>query len=731
MVYQPMLEVLGYLRANGFKTYIVSGGGVEFMRPWTERVYGVPPEQVVGSRVKVKYEVRNGTPVLLKLPQVDLIDDKAGKPVGINQVIGRRPIAAFGNSDGDFQMLEYTTAGAGRRFGLIVHHTDAEREWAYDRASHVGRLERGLDEAPERGWIVVDMKTGLEGHLSRPAIEAESNTPGTTAMQNHAYADKERPAPEAAIDGQHPSALLGDSDAFRYLLFRINEVAPTSATILLLGETGSGKTLIAREIHQRSAHRAGRFVSVNCAALPSTLLESELFGHESGALHRREGAADWDALNRLTRGTNFVGRDWRHETSNLQAKLLRVLQERRVRTAGIRADDAGSDVRVIAASNRDLEEEVRVGKFRRDLFFRLSVFPVTVPPLRERRRDIRLLALHFVERLARRESKRIDEVPEAVLDALERHHWPGNVRELENVLERAVITSRPGTLRLDGTATLSVRRARQRSDDRRRAVASASSAVARWVAGRGPYGSSGRPGAAPEHVAQPNGQAWPSPPGRPGKRGPASGKLLDAGAGSAVKRATRALNRPHGMIAIGGTFMRIASWGPLVRAAIASFAFVVAASPALAQLNTQHVKGTSGLKGGSQPPPGGYVVAPLLYFYSTDTVRNRDGDRFPVSANVDASLFAGGYAHITTKKILGGTYGFSVAPGRGEQPDSGHRDRPEPGRGHHRLGGAADQPWLASQARGRAGAVTPCTCRPGATPTARPTTLVSACGGRK
>jgi hypothetical protein len=158
MVYQPMLELLAYLRANGFKTFIVSGGGVEFMRPWTERVYGIPTEQVIGSRAKVKYEVRNGVPVLFRLPEVDLIDDKAGKPVGIHQVIGRRPIAAFGNSDGDFEMLEWTTSGAGPRLGLIVHHTDAEREWAYDRASHIGTLARGLDEAPKRGWVLADMK---------------------------------------------------------------------------------------------------------------------------------------------------------------------------------------------------------------------------------------------------------------------------------------------------------------------------------------------------------------------------------------------------------------------------------------------------------------------------------------------------------------------------------------------------------------------------------------------
>jgi len=158
MVYQPMLELLDYLRANGFKTFIVSGGGIEFMRPWTERVYGIPPEQVVGSSLKLKYEVRDGRPVLVKIAEIDLIDDKEGKPVGIQQHIGRRPIFASGNSDGDFQMLEWTTSGDGSRFGLIIHHTDEEREWAYDRASHIGRLNRGLDEASDRGWIVVDMK---------------------------------------------------------------------------------------------------------------------------------------------------------------------------------------------------------------------------------------------------------------------------------------------------------------------------------------------------------------------------------------------------------------------------------------------------------------------------------------------------------------------------------------------------------------------------------------------
>ena len=158
MVYQPMLELLSYLRANGFKTYIVSGGGIEFMRPWTAKVYGIPPEQVVGSSIKTRFEMREGEPVLVRLPEMFFIDDKAGKPVGINSHIGRRPIAAFGNSDGDLQMLQYTTIGHQPSLGVYIHHDDAEREWAYDRESHIGRLAEGLDRAPERGWVVVSMK---------------------------------------------------------------------------------------------------------------------------------------------------------------------------------------------------------------------------------------------------------------------------------------------------------------------------------------------------------------------------------------------------------------------------------------------------------------------------------------------------------------------------------------------------------------------------------------------
>jgi haloacid dehalogenase-like hydrolase len=158
LAYQPMLELLTFLRAHGFKTYIVSGGGVDFIRPWSECVYGVPPEQVLGSRIKLRYELRNRQPALVRLPEIDFIDDGPGKPVGIQEVIGRRPIAAFGNSDGDYEMLRRTTAGPGRRLGLIVHHTDAEREWAYDRKSPIGRLSKALDESQQRGWVVVDMK---------------------------------------------------------------------------------------------------------------------------------------------------------------------------------------------------------------------------------------------------------------------------------------------------------------------------------------------------------------------------------------------------------------------------------------------------------------------------------------------------------------------------------------------------------------------------------------------
>jgi phosphoglycolate phosphatase-like HAD superfamily hydrolase len=157
-IYQPQLELLDYLRANGFKTFIVSGGGIAFMRPISEKTYGIPPEQVVGSSVVAEFQDKNGKPVLVRMPKINFINDKAGKPVGIYQHIGRRPILAFGNSDSDMQMIEYTMAGEGRRMGLFVHHTDAKREYAYDRKSHVGTLDKALDRAAAEGWIIVDMK---------------------------------------------------------------------------------------------------------------------------------------------------------------------------------------------------------------------------------------------------------------------------------------------------------------------------------------------------------------------------------------------------------------------------------------------------------------------------------------------------------------------------------------------------------------------------------------------
>jgi len=158
LVYAPMLELLAYLRGNGFKTYIVSGGGIDFVRAFSEERYGIPPEQVIGSSIVTKFEVRDGRPVLVREPRLDFFDEGPGKPVGIQKFIGRRPIATFGNSDGDLQMLQWTAAGEGPRFMLLVHHTDAEREWAYDRQSPIGRLDKGLDEAQRRGWTVVDMK---------------------------------------------------------------------------------------------------------------------------------------------------------------------------------------------------------------------------------------------------------------------------------------------------------------------------------------------------------------------------------------------------------------------------------------------------------------------------------------------------------------------------------------------------------------------------------------------
>jgi len=158
LVYQPMLELLDYLRANDFKTFIVSGGGIEFMRPWVEEVYGIPRDQVIGSSIKTEYDFNNGDPIIKRLAEIDFIDDKEGKPEGINKFIGRKPVFASGNSDGDLQMMRWAASNKLKSFMLYVHHTDSVREWAYDRKSHIGRLDKGLDEANKRGWTVIDMK---------------------------------------------------------------------------------------------------------------------------------------------------------------------------------------------------------------------------------------------------------------------------------------------------------------------------------------------------------------------------------------------------------------------------------------------------------------------------------------------------------------------------------------------------------------------------------------------
>jgi phosphoserine phosphatase len=158
LVYQPMLELINYLQENDFKTFIVSGGGIEFMRPWVEEVYGIPRDQVIGSSIKTEYDYNDGNPVIKRLPAVDFIDDKEGKPEGINKFIGRKPVFASGNSDGDLQMMRWAASNALESFMLFVHHTDSVREWAYDRDSHIGRLDKGLDEANENNWTIINMK---------------------------------------------------------------------------------------------------------------------------------------------------------------------------------------------------------------------------------------------------------------------------------------------------------------------------------------------------------------------------------------------------------------------------------------------------------------------------------------------------------------------------------------------------------------------------------------------
>ena len=251
-------------------------------------------------------------------------------------------------------------------------------------------------------------------------------------------------APRGLADATAPP-FVGEADAFRYMRFRLEQVAATNATVLLLGETGTGKGLAAQHLHSLSPRRAAQFVTVDCTSLPGTLVESELFGRERGAF--TDARATQVGRFEVAHGGTIFLDEIGELPQDAQAKLLRILQcgefERLGSPRTIRVD-----VRVIAATNRNLIDEVRAGRFRRDLYYRLNVFPITMPPLRERRSDIPVLAQFLVQQLAKKHQRRIDAIPRPVLDTLIAHDWPGNVRELENVLERAVITAPDSTLRL-------------------------------------------------------------------------------------------------------------------------------------------------------------------------------------------------------------------------------------------------------------------------------------------
>jgi transcriptional regulator with GAF, ATPase, and Fis domain len=247
------------------------------------------------------------------------------------------------------------------------------------------------------------------------------------------------PAPRTTTD----DVIVGDGDAMRYVMSRIDQVAPTDATVLLFGETGTGKELLARAVHQRSARRDRPFVVVNCAAMPAALIESELFGRERGAFTGAH-ATQVGRFELANRGTIFLD-EIGELPMEVQPKLLRVLQEAYVERLG-NPRPIEVDVRVVAATNRDLSGEVLEGRFRRDLYYRLNVFPITLPALRQRREDIPALVRHLIDRLGRALRRRIDVIPDEVMAALQAHDWPGNVRELENVLQRAIIMSRAGVL---------------------------------------------------------------------------------------------------------------------------------------------------------------------------------------------------------------------------------------------------------------------------------------------
>jgi transcriptional regulator with GAF, ATPase, and Fis domain len=292
----------------------------------------------------------------------------------------------------------------------------------------------------------------------RTAIEAVHGTRTGDASGPHAAEATSRRGSTAADDadqqGAPEDALIGESAAWRYVVFRLEQVAATTASVLLLGETGTGKELVARAIHRRSSRANAKFVALNCAALPPTLVESELFGRERGAFTGAH-SSQVGRFEHAHRGTLFLD-EVGDLPSELQPKLLRVLQEGQLERLGS-ARTVDVDVRVVAATNRDLAEEVRQNRFRDDLYYRLNVFPITLPSLRERREDIPLLAQHLANRFARTMHKPIKPLSDTVARALQQYDWPGNVRELENVVHRAIILSADGVISLSDIALSAVR----------------------------------------------------------------------------------------------------------------------------------------------------------------------------------------------------------------------------------------------------------------------------------
>ncbi len=340
LVYQPMLELLAYLRASGFKTFIVSGGGVEFMRPWTERVYGIPPEQVVGSSGETKFEMGpDGKPVLIKEAKVELVDDGPGKPAGINRFIGRRPIFAFGNSDGDQQMLEWTAAGDGARFIGIIHHTDAEREYAYDRQSPIGKLDQAWDEGVKRGWLIVDMRTDWKTvfpsqRLNAMASDAPSPVAATTTAR------------DAVLELQRRInlSIIGQEAVVERLIIALL----ANGNVLIEGLPGLAKTRAIKALAfvLQSEFRRIQFTP---DLLPSDITGGEIYrdgGRELGAFEFRKGPIF---------GNLILADEINRAPAKVQSALLEAMEERQVTVAGQRYKLP--DLFMVLATQNPIEQE--------------------------------------------------------------------------------------------------------------------------------------------------------------------------------------------------------------------------------------------------------------------------------------------------------------------------------------------------------------------------------------